>query len=61
MAALWLGAVTLSAFGLVEIAYIAQSSPNLIYLSTLVTVCVRPGASSRSQLSMALTLTIPCE
>ncbi|TYZ60573.1 hypothetical protein PybrP1_006530 [[Pythium] brassicae (nom. inval.)] len=38
--ALWLGAATLSSFGLVEVAYIAQSSPNLIYLSTLVTACL---------------------
>ncbi|KAG6613488.1 putative transmembrane protein [Phytophthora cinnamomi] len=38
--ALWLGIATLSAFGLVEVQYIASSSPNLIYLTTLVTVTV---------------------
>ncbi|KAG1708168.1 hypothetical protein DVH05_024851 [Phytophthora capsici] len=38
--ALWLGIATLSAFGLVEVQYIASSNPNLIYLTTLVMVTV---------------------
>lgn len=52
--ALWLGAVTLSAFGLVEVAYITQSSPNLIYLSTLVAVCVRKPSQSKHCLTLEL-------
>ncbi|KAE8914131.1 hypothetical protein PF005_g16046 [Phytophthora fragariae] len=38
--ALWLGIATLSAFGLVEVQYISSSTPNLIYLTTLVMVTV---------------------
>ncbi|KAH7476870.1 hypothetical protein KRP22_000798 [Phytophthora ramorum] len=38
--ALWLGIATVSAFGLVEVQYIASSSPNLIYLTTLAMVTV---------------------
>ncbi|KAF1330245.1 Transmembrane protein, partial [Globisporangium splendens] len=41
LVALWLGAATLSAFGLVETQFIADSSPNLIYLTTLIMCCLR--------------------
>uniref|UniRef100_H3HA44 Uncharacterized protein n=1 Tax=Phytophthora ramorum TaxID=164328 RepID=H3HA44_PHYRM len=40
--ALWLGIATVSAFGLVEVQYIASSSPNLIYLTTLAMVTTVP-------------------
>uniref|UniRef100_K3WKF5 Beta-adaptin appendage C-terminal subdomain domain-containing protein n=1 Tax=Globisporangium ultimum (strain ATCC 200006 / CBS 805.95 / DAOM BR144) TaxID=431595 RepID=K3WKF5_GLOUD len=40
LVALWLGAATLSAFGLVETQFIADSSPNLIYLTTLILCCL---------------------
>jgi uncharacterized membrane protein YeiH len=39
--AVWLGVSTLSAFGLIEAQYIGESGQNLIYLTTLVIVCVR--------------------
>ncbi|GLD93048.1 hypothetical protein PINS_up001640 [Pythium insidiosum] len=38
--ALWLGYATLSAFGLVDIREIVSSSVNIIYLITLVLVCI---------------------
>ncbi|KAG7379746.1 hypothetical protein PHYBOEH_011809 [Phytophthora boehmeriae] len=38
--ALWLGIATLSAFGLVDVEYVASSGPNLIYLTTLVMVTI---------------------
>ncbi|KAG2938797.1 hypothetical protein PC115_g3565 [Phytophthora cactorum] len=38
--ALWLGIATLSAFGLVEVQYIASSNANLIYLTTLIMITV---------------------
>lgn len=38
---MWLGVSTLSAFGLIEAQYIGESGQNLIYLTTLVIVCVR--------------------
>ncbi|KAF4038111.1 Beta2-adaptin appendage C-terminal sub-domain [Phytophthora infestans] len=36
--ALWLGIATLSAFGLVELQYIASSNANIIYLTTLIMI-----------------------
>ncbi|EEY69205.1 uncharacterized protein PITG_05408 [Phytophthora infestans T30-4] len=38
--ALWLGIATLSAFGLVELQYIASSNANIIYLTTLIMITV---------------------